>query len=786
MYTSSVTKTQELKFWLLDITQEVDKHPPEIWLWGIDQEGRRVLLVDRRFEHYFIAIVNDPRVEKRIASIAGVSRVSLTERKYYGRPVNAVVVYCHPKEVDKVAKRVSNVSGVTNILEQDYRYSQRYLIDNNLSPSAWHVFRVRRLREVKAQVDAVYEVVEYIGREDAPPPDLKILAFDCVYFSEVASPLPDRDPVVAIAIATTDSVEVLTGKEGEILDYFVKKIQEVDPDIIASFKGNRFHWPYLLKRAEIRKIKLHIDRRGGEPHQSLYGHFSIAGRAHFDLFDVVEEWQDVKVKTLDNMAKYLRLLPQDYEPMTEVDIRDLWRTPEGQQQVVQAFRTYAELILKITQEVLPFAIELSKLVGLPLDHVMTAATGFRVEAYLQRIAYRLKELAPPRVSERIYVKYRGGLVMAPKPGLYENIIFYDFSAMYPSLMMKYNLSPDTFIEPSEEVPEGEFYEAPEVHHKFRKKPTGLIPLALKHLLKMRKSIKNKLSKVTQDSIEYRLLKNQEKAVKVVTNAMYGYMGWSGARWFKREVSEATAAFGRATITRAIELAKQIGFEVIYSDTDSICVKGNEKKAAKFVQLIKKELGMEIKEDKRYTRALFTEAKKRYAGLLPDGTLDVVGLEVVRGDWSNVAKKVQEDCIRVLLQTKSPQAVIDRLRGWIERIKNKQVKFQDFIFWKSITRRLEDYEARAPHVVVAQELVRRGWRISVGDKVGYVVVKGSGRLYEKVKPYFLASYDELDIDYYIDKQVIPAVARILEPFGIREQELEIAKKPPKSTLAAFFQ
>jgi DNA polymerase I len=68
------------------------------------------------------------------------------------------------------------------------------------------------------------------------------------------------------------------------------------------------------------------------------------------------------------------------------------------------------------------------------------------------------------------------------------------------------------------------------------------------------------------------------------------------------------------------------------------------------------------------------------------------------------------------------------------------------------------------------LRERGWDLAVGDKIGYVVVSGSGRLYERVKPYVLASYAEVDIEYYVSKQVVPAAARVLESFGITEEQL----------------
>ena len=56
------------------------------------------------------------------------------------------------------------------------------------------------------------------------------------------------------------------------------------------------------------------------------------------------------------------------------------------------------------------------------------------------------EVAPNR-EEREYEPYKGAIVLEPKPGLYSDVLVLDFSSMYPNIMMKYNLSPDTYLEP---------------------------------------------------------------------------------------------------------------------------------------------------------------------------------------------------------------------------------------------------------------------------------------------------------------------------------------------------
>jgi DNA polymerase I len=116
-----------------------------------------------------------------------------------------------------------------------------------------------------------------------------------------------------------------------------------------------------------------------------------------------------------------------------------------------------------------------------------------------------------------------------------------------------------------------------------------------------------------------------------------------------------------------------------------------------------------------------------------------------------------------------------------------VPYRDLVIWKTLTKPAEEYEVKASHVEAAKMLRAKGWGLSIGDKIGFVVVTGTGRLYERVKPYVLASYDELDLEYYVSKQVVPAAARILESFGITEEQLLQTKKEEKGTkkLSDFF-
>ena len=107
---------------------------------------------------------------------------------------------------------------------------------------------------------------------------------------------------------------------------------------------------------------------------------------------------------------------------------------------------------------------------------------------------------------------------------------------------------------------------------------------------------------------------RQKAVKIITNAAYGYAGWVGARWYIKPVAEAASAWGRHTILSATHLAEDKGLTIIYGDTDSLFLTNDEKKLLELKAEIGEDLGLEVEVGEVYKRIFFTEAKKRYAGL----------------------------------------------------------------------------------------------------------------------------------------------------------------------------
>lgn len=774
----------KLRFWLLDLNDEVVEGRSEVRLWGIDGDARRVLVVDPRLHPYFYLLPHEEADLSSVLAAVTAQAASLglltverdPDKRVFGRPANALKITCLTTDACvEAAKALTKLPGVRQCMEADLRLSAKYLLDHEGAPCGWWELDVEPLsRKVEATVDAAYQATSPPTLlADTTPPPLRTLTFSTTCCGAKGTPQPARDPIAILSLTTNQGdikQWMADTSDAALIEDFITYLQAYDPDIISGYGVNTSEWPYLLARAQHHGITLRVGRGGEEPHSSVYGHISVTGRANVDFYEFADEVPDVKVKTLENIAHYLGALPEgEGVPLDATETAALWADRATRPQLLATSLHTVQTVQKVTEALLDFAIQLSNLIGLPLDHVGTAATGFRTEFYLMKQAHRLHELIPPRTHRR-YVPYAGATVLQPQPGLHDNVAVLDFASMYPNIMLAKNVSPDTYLPPGEALPPSGVYVAPEVAHRFRKQPAGFYSAVLTPLLAARKALAQQLATFPTDDPAYRVLAARQQVVKVVTNAVYGYAGWVGARWYSRPVAEATTAWGRATITRTIALAREVGLNVIYGDTDSLFVTHDPAKIDRLLKQVVAELGLEIRLAKHYTAILFTEAKKRYAGLLPNGQLDVVGLEVARGDWTDAAKHVQEAVLTLVLTERSPTKAIAYTRHYLQTLRAHQVPYRDLILWKTLTKPLTQYKVHAPHVEAARRLLAAGWELTVDDKVGYVITHGTGRLYERAMPYQLASYDALDLDYYAAKQILPAAHRVLTMFDVSLAEL----------------
>jgi DNA polymerase, archaea type len=769
-------------FWLLDLNHETYEGRSSIWLWGITYEGQRILVVDDNYRAYFYLLPRkdqDPEELRRNLETdkphPSIESATIEKKRLLAEERVVLKVFCKDSQfLEKAARDTLRKTGAETVYEERLRLAIKYQYDYGIKPCQWY--------EVDTTASSIepseFSVQETLTAKEHPrpiakeePPRLDLFSFSLLAASKTGAPSPIRDPIQIISWRTNKNTNsaILTRADSDqnTIQKFGEDITKTNPDFVLSFEGNSVHWSYLVKRSNKTKTPLKVGRDGGPPHQSLYGHYSLIGRANVDLLNFADDLYDVKIKTVENVARYLGIQVSEEKPIDETAYFDYWSKPDERRILVKQLEEQTETILKIGEEAIDYVIQISALSGLPPDQVIAAAVGFRVDNYLMIETHNLGQLIPARTEQPI-IPYKGAIVLEPKVGLHYNVASLDFSSMYPSLMIKYNISPDTLVAGKDKA--DDVFEVPEVKHRFRRNPSGFYRIVLTKLIEARKTTKAELKRTARTDPRHPLLKAREKAIKVMTNAVYGYAGWAGARWYSKEVAESAAALGRETINQAISLAKSLGLTVFYGDTDSLFVNYDEKLVQKFQSEIDRQLGLEINLSEVYKRILFTEAKKKYAGLRTDGQIDIVGLEAVRGDWSNLARDVQNTVLRMVLEDANPARATAYVQDLTKNLKSKNLPLSSLIIWKTLTKPVEGYEVNAPHVEAAKKMAKDGWPVSAGDKVGFIITKRPGKLFQKAEPHYKVTIDQVDYDYYVRNQIVPSAARILEILGVKENQL----------------
>jgi DNA polymerase, archaea type len=214
----------------------------------------------------------------------------------------------------------------------------------------------------------------------------------------------------------------------------------------------------------------------------------------------------------------------------------------------------------------------------------------------------------------------------------------------------------------------------------------------------------------------------------------------------------------------------------------------------FIQELSTVYPIRLDVQQHFKAIFFTEKKKRYAGITEDGTIVVRGLEVRRGDWCALAKELQSDVIKIILERREPTAAAELVTNTIKKLRAGEIPLAKLIIYKTLTKRIASYESVQAHVRAAKRAKEYGLAADVGAKIAYLVVKGSGSIGDRSYPAeifsqkdgkVLDSYgqeQQIDVEYYVKHQILPAVGRILNYFDYDDAQLE--GQPVQSTLGHF--
>ncbi len=588
----------KLRLLVLDADYELVGSKGVIKLFCKDEDGNTVLAFDKNFSPYFYVMPKENKAEilkERIEKLdvskinAKILKVEKVEKVWQGERTELIkITIDNPRRIPDVREMIKEWEEVKETFEYDIVYYKRYLLDKHIEPMGWVEVEGREI-EKKEHKTIEVESIKPINFEKEI--NFKVLAFDTEWVEENG-----KSKLIMISLVCSDKtkkvltcyewegkpnyVEVLKN-EKEMIKRFLEIVKEKDPDFLVGYNSDGFDFPKLKDKASELNIQLNVGRENTPIRTVRRGRISstkIKGRVHIDLFSFIDHILSASMKsevlTLDEVAQ--ELLGIGKKKMEYKEMAEIWSKKEQLERLAEYSLWDSELTLRLSDLILPQVFALSKLTGLLAFDASRNTYSQLVEAFYMKKAVEDNVLIPnrPKTEEiekrKLAPAYKGAIVIEPEKGIHENILVFDFRSLYPSIIVSHNISPETFNCEHEECKEKNKIPGTKWHFCIKKK--GFIPKHLEDLIITRKKIKEKMKKVKKDSEEWKRLDTLSFAVKTISNAVYGYFGFFGSRWYKRECGSATAAMGRMYISKIIELAKKEGFKIIYGDTDSVFLK----------------------------------------------------------------------------------------------------------------------------------------------------------------------------------------------------------------------
>jgi len=721
-----------------------------------------------------------------------IKKIRKVEKKLKGEEKTFLEISCFfPPDLQKVrdiVKKLEKKRGGPGTVIEEYEYSlsfaEMFFYKNKIYQPGWIKIEGNKISALQQKKLPSFNILAFDLEEVEENGEKKIImvSFYGENFKKVITYKPSKYP----------SFVKVVQNEKELLEEFVKTITENDPDIILTYNGDAFDFLLLRERGNANRVKLAIGRDKSQFKFVKRGRQSaakIVGRVHIDLFPFVNNIlaQNLQTEVLTLNAVSAELLGDKKIDLDFQELLEAWRKKKDLAKLALYCLKDSELTFRLFKLLFPQIFELSRISGELLFDTTRMSYAQLVEAYLSKRASSENEIIPnqPKFEEILKRKrftFAGGYVKEPIGGIHENIAVVDFRSLYPSIIATFNISPETL---NCFCCKNNGFSVPQRNYWFCKKRKGFVSRVIKDLLEKRWKIKEEMKKLEKKSFEYKLLDTRQKVVKIIANATYGYFGFPGSKWYCRECAESAAAFGRDLIKKVIEEASK-DFIVVYSDTDSAFLKpkeGKEKTFEKdvktFLRKINKKLPGLIELDLQdfYQRGIFIPrglvpgtAKKRYALLDKKGNLLIRGLETVRKDWCNLAKELQRKVLEFVLKENNVEKAKKFVKKTIEKLKKGKIGLKDLVIYEQLTKPIETYKTISPHVACAKKMREKGIIVEPGTLIMFVISKKGGSISEKAIPFEWAKLEDIDTDYYIHHQILPAAMRVLAVFNINEASL----------------
>ncbi len=649
-----------VRAFLLDIGYATTKGKTFRLVLKRENDGKVFRLFDESFEPYFYLLPREGVTQEQILKVNGfyrgtnvtVARVEEVERKLKGEKVKLLKVYAkHPGHVPVLASELKQCG---ERFEHQIHFVLRYLLDKKLQPLG--LVDVKYSGKMVTGISAV---------ADSPLPSLRVLAFDIETYNPGVKSDPKRDPCLMISYATAgksgvisygkkfshDFVEVVANEKA-MLERFCEIVRENHSDVIATYNGDEFDLPFLRERAKVLNADFRLGRDRALPKtrkKGIRNASSLGGRIHFDAYPVVAFLNFIgtfKLQRLTLQDAVTAITGKPKADIVKMDIHKIWDSNSTKELDYLAFYNRDDSIacLAVTDYALPLQIEMARLTGNLIFDTSRASAMPLVEPFIMKKALERGELIPskPAYSENDKLPpVEGAFVKIPNPGVYENIAVLDFKSLYPSIIISYNVGPDSY---NCDCCKGDGFVSPQ-GHRFCKKHKSIIAQTLENILDSRFAIQKKMKTLgDKESGEYKQFYARQWSLKILANSVYGLTLNPRFRWYTREGGESTTAWARQYIQDTMKNAEESDFKVLYGDSVT---------ADRFVTVLDENSFVKIKNIEQlfeeFSSTLTVRGDKEL--VIPTGikalSLDPATLKPI---WSNVNEvirhKVNKPIVRV--------------------------------------------------------------------------------------------------------------------------------------------
>jgi DNA polymerase-2 len=513
-------------------------------------------------------------------------------------------------------------------------------------------------------------------------------------------------------------------------------LKKHDPDLLMTMWGDTWLLPRLVELSEQNRLPLPLNR---EPNRTLT---IKKGHTYFSYGQIIFKGQQLHLFGRIHIDQRNAMLWGDY---------DLVGTLES---------------ARVTALPIQVAARVSPGTGISSMETLTALeNGILVPWHKQQVE-------KPKTALDLLQRDQGGMIYQPIVGLHADVGMIDFVSMYPSIMVKCNISPE--VPAPTELGVSEY-------------PPGLVPKTLEPLLEKRIALKHRANSLPAWDPRRAKDKARSQAYKWLLVTCFGYLGYKNARFGRIESHEAVTTWGREALLRAKEAAEDMGFEVLHMYVDGLWVKQEGKtKPEDFTPLLQEiatRTHLPVGLDGVFRWVAFLPSRvdarvpvpNRYFGMYQDGSFKVRGIDVRRRDTPEFIGDVQMEILNLLgkadgvaeLQALIPQAV-SLLQQRIRQLKAGRVPMEKLLVAQKLSRELAAYKDPSPAARAAVQLETIGRHIRPGQRVRFLLLRGQPDVHAWDLP---NQPDPRQIDYERYKELtLRAASNIFQPMGVSEEHL----------------